>query len=411
MRLFPITLALVIPVLHAHEHHKHEHAKPAEEQAQPRNALEWNALGNKRMQQARDILSHDFSKAEKAFKCALELEPANAEALVGMGWVANSNHDFKAGKTWCERALAINPTLHDAHNLLGDGAVELGQYDAAFDHYQNALDLRTDLSTYARASHLLWLTGDARTAQSLMRKAISAGGPYPENTAWCHAELAIQLIHAGAFPTAKQELDHAHKLAPENPRVLIAMGRLASAQGEYPAAITAFEKSSAIMPTHDSLAPLADLYLVTGDKEKASSQIRKVISFHEHSHAHDEEHTHPGSHQLAVFLADYGNDTKAALEQARSAHEHFPNLATEDALAWAYYKSGKYPEARRHLTRALAKNTPDPLLHFHAGMIYEKLGQTSDARRHLAQALNLNPSFHPIHARTTRDLLSTNNNP
>jgi tetratricopeptide (TPR) repeat protein len=244
-----------------------------------------------------------------------------------------------------------------------------------------------------------------------MRKAIAAGGPYPENTAWCHAELAIQFINAGAFPSAKQELELAHKLAPENPRVLIAQGRLASAKGDYKAAIAAFEKSSSITPTHDSLAPLADLYLVTGDKEKAHSQIAKVIAFHEHSHAHGENHTHPGSHQLALFLADHGNDPKAALDEALSANEHFPNIATEDALAWAYYKSGKYPEARRHLIRALAKNTPDPMLQFHAGMIYEKLGQTSDARRYLAQALNLNAGFHPIHASAARDILAGNHKP
>ena len=235
-------------MLHAHEHHKHQADQPetAQKQAEPRNALEWIAQGNKAMQKARDVLSHDFTKAEKAFQRALELEPANPEALVGMAWVANSNHDFKAGKSWCEKALALDSSLHDAHNLLGDGAVELGEYDAAFDHYQNALDLRADLSTYARASHLLWLTGDTRTAQSLMRKAIAAGGPYPENTAWCHAELAIQLIHAGAFPTARKELDHALKLAPENPRVLVAEGRYASAKEDYPAAIKAFEKSAAL---------------------------------------------------------------------------------------------------------------------------------------------------------------------
>ncbi len=413
MRFLPLSLVLCVPLLHAHEHHAHEHKheKSADDQPQPRNALEWISLGNKSMQEARDILSHDFRKAEKAFQQALKLEPANAEALVGMAWVANSNHDFKSGKSWCEKALAINPTLHDAHNLLGDGAVELGEYDAAFDHYQNALDLRTDLSTYARASHLLWITGDPRTAQSLMRKAIAAGGPYPENTAWCHAELAIQLIHAGALVTAKQELVHALKLAPANPRVLIAQGRLASAQAEYSSAIEAFEKSASVTPTHDALAPLVDLYLVTGDKEKAKAQIRNVIAFHDHSHHHGESHSHPGSHQLALFLADHGEDPKAALEEARSAHEHFPNLASEDALAWTYHKAGKPAEARRHMLRALAHGTPDPMLHFHAGMIFNQLGEISESRRHLAQALNLNSGFHPIHATTARDVLAAKANP
>lgn len=415
MKLSFLLLALSLSPLAAHKHHKPQPAasETAVEKPQPRNALEWIAIGNKQMQEARDVLSHDFTEAEKSYQQALALEPSNPRALVGMAWVANSNHDFKAGKSWCESALALDPTLHDAHNLLGDGAVELGEYDAAFDHYQSALDLRADLSTYARASHLLWLTGNTRTAQSLMRKAIAAGGPYPENTAWCHAELAIQLIHAGAFPAARQELDHALKLAPSNPRVLIAQGRLASSQADYPTAIAAFEKSAAVTPTHDALAPLVDLFAITDAPDKAKAQTRKVIAFHEHSHGreHGKNHSHPGSHQLAIFLADQGTDPAAALVQARSAHEHFPNLASEDALAWAYFKSGKFPEARRHLLRALAKDTPDPMLHFHAGMIFEKLGETSASRRHLAQALNLNPGFHPTHALTARALLATEHKP
>jgi Flp pilus assembly protein TadD len=69
-----------------------------------------------------------------------------------------------------------------------------------------------------------------------------------------------------------------------------------------------------------------------------------------------------------------------------------------DALAWTYYKNGRYSDARRVVAKALAQRTPDASLLFHAGMIHAKLGDRVTAQRQLAQALSLNPAFDPIDA-------------
>ena len=46
------------------------------------------------------------------------------------------------------------PTARRAYGLLGDAAVEMGDYEAAFKHYQKMLDIRPDLSSYSRGAHL-----------------------------------------------------------------------------------------------------------------------------------------------------------------------------------------------------------------------------------------------------------------
>ena len=120
----------------------------------PPQAQEWIALGNEKMQEARNSASHDFKAAEDAFLKALEIRKDSTEAMLGMAWVKNSEHLFEEGRGWAEKALALDPRLADAYALLGDHAVELGEYDVAFDHYQAAIDIRADLSTYSRASHL-----------------------------------------------------------------------------------------------------------------------------------------------------------------------------------------------------------------------------------------------------------------
>ena len=74
-----------------------------------------------------------------------------------------------------------------ALGILGDGAVELGDYEKAFDQYQKMMDARPHLSSWSRGAHLLWLTGNRSKAMWLMERAIKAGAPFAENTAWCCA--------------------------------------------------------------------------------------------------------------------------------------------------------------------------------------------------------------------------------
>ncbi|MBC7980418.1 MAG: tetratricopeptide repeat protein [Armatimonadetes bacterium] len=378
----------------------------ADKSADP-DAESWIAVGNAKMQEARDKLEHDFSEAEAAYKKALGLKPDSTEAMLGMAWVKNSEHLFEQGRGWAEKALAINPELVDAHSLLGDYALERGDYDEAYDHYQAAIDLRGDLSTYSRASYLLWQTGDSTQAGLLMEKAIAAGGPYPENTAWCRVELATMQFNLGSILAAEMQAKKAMEAAPENPRVLGLMGKLSAAKEKYPEAIAFYEKSVAITPNHQSLAALVDLYKLTGNTTEENKAVEKLIAFHSpadegaatENPAHGHIHTDgQASAELAMFFADHDQNLEKAVKDAEKAYETYKNIKVEDTLAWCYYKTGDYKKARRFTERAMKWNTKDPAMYYHRGMIHHKLGDKARAREYLNQALALNPRFDPIQA-------------
>ena len=55
-----------------------------------------------------------------------------------------------------------------AFSTASDAALEMGDYEAAFEHYQKMMDLRPNLASYSRGAHLLYLTGDVRKATWLM---------------------------------------------------------------------------------------------------------------------------------------------------------------------------------------------------------------------------------------------------
>jgi len=364
----------------------------------------WNKLGTALMQLSRQTFDESlYDEAEAAFLKAAATGPKNTEAFLGLAWTRNSLHQFEDGARWAKAALALDPDLPRAYALLGDGAVERGAYDQAFEHYQKALDLKPNLSTYSRAAHLLWLTGDTRTAQWLMQKAIEAGGAYPENAAWCRAELAMMQFHAGALSPAQSLAARALQDAPDNPRILTIAGRLAMAGGDRTKARDLLERAVAIVPQHESLAALVDLARENKQAARAESFTTQLLDFHR---ATGHPHQHEGNTQLARFLADHDRDLDRALREARRAYRSYPNLYAADCLAWCYFKTGQIEEARRTIRKALAWNTPDASLHFHAGMIYARIGDRERAREHLSRSLKLNPHFHPRDAKMASETLA-----
>jgi tetratricopeptide (TPR) repeat protein len=377
-------------------------------------AKELADLGDRLMQQSRDRLAPAlYAEAASAYLQALALDPRSTRALLGLAWVKNSRHEFAEGRRWAETALAIDPDLPDAFALLGDAEVELGDYDAAFTHYQRALDLRPDLSSYSRAAHLLWLTGQADRGIELMRRAIRSGGPAPENTAWCRAQLALMVFHTGNAAAAEEIVQDGLRLSPQSAHLLNAAGRILAARGQFDAAIQPLEKSAALAPTHEAFSLLADLYALVGRDADAYRARESVEAFHrEHAAGHGEPapgtpaglaSVH-GSAQLALFLADHDERRlPEALREAEAAYAATPNVFAADALAWCRLRNGQPKAAAEAIASALRWNTPVAELHFHAGMIFAALDDAPRALSHLSRALSLNPGAFPSFTRQAQE--------
>jgi tetratricopeptide (TPR) repeat protein len=355
----------------------------------------WTALGDAFMQKARETADASYyGRAEQAFERARALDATHVDALVGLAWVQSARHEFEKSTESARKALELDPANAAAYGLLGDAALELGEYDLAAEHYQRMLDLRPDISAYSRTAHLLLVTGDVRRATRLMGKAINAGAPYAENTAWCRAQLALMHLATGNLLAAEQTVEQAISRAPNNYHVLFAQGRVRAARANYAGAIDSYRRASAIAPQHEVVVALGQLYVVTEDRKSAEQQWALVETIGRLNKANGVQ----GDVQLARFLADRERRLDESLKIAELEFKRRPNVFVADALAWSYYKNGRYADARRAITKALAQRTPDASFYFHAGMIYAKLGDRATAQRHLGHALSLNPTFDPIDA-------------
>ena len=356
--------------------------------------VRWVNLGDVLAQMMRDTADETFyGHAETAYQFALRLQPGSADALAGMAWVTGGRHQFDKSREWAERALAADPGNAAACGILGDAALELGDYDGAYTHYQKMMDLKPDLSSWSRGAHLLHLTGDSKKGMWLMEKAIKAGGPFAENTAWCRAKLAMMLFNQGAYISAAQTLEPSLKVGSKNTHVLLAAGRIAAAREDLEAAEKYFQTVIESGPNHDALVALGDLRAVAGNADEAEKFYAQVEAL-EAAQTARVGHSHLA---MAKFYADHDRKPIEALRMAE-VRKLTRNVNEADTLAWVYFKNGDQPHAIEAIKRALSQKTQDAEIHFHAGMIAAKFGDRVSAQNHLQTALSLNPRFSILQA-------------
>src|SRR5207253_9237219 len=112
---------------------------------------------------------------------------------------------FVAALDWGRRARRLDPASSRALGVIGDAEIELGRYPDALSSVQQMVDLRPDLSSYARVSYARELFGDVPGAIEAMQKAVEAGGPVPENSAYTRVLLGNLYLNAGRPPQPDRE--------------------------------------------------------------------------------------------------------------------------------------------------------------------------------------------------------------
>ncbi len=370
----------------------------------PRNASAWINLADAVMQKARDTAEENlYDPAEMAYTRANLLDPRRVDALAGLAWINGDRHLFDDSIVWAKKALAIDPNNVAAYGIMGDAELELGDYDGAFRDYQKMADLRPDLSSYSRGAHLLWMTGNRPKALTLMEKALRAGAPFAENTAWCRAQLALMQFQDGAYLPAEQTVTPALAAAPRNVRVLLVAARIRIALRDYSGAQELYRRVQEVAPNIEACAGLGDLAAFAGQHEEAEKYYRQAEELHA-VHIARKGHDHM---QMARFDADHDRNLVDALRMAEQ-RKLTKNVTEADTLAWVYFKNGELGKAQEAIGRALSHGTPDPEIQFHVGMIAAKLGDRVTASKYLYTAVSWSPRFSlletPVAFQTLHDL-------
>ena len=354
----------------------------------PKDWRSWAGLGIAYVQTARRTGDPSFyPKAQGALERSLSLHPKNPDAFIGMSSLSAARHDFAGARVWGEQAVEAAPYRASAYGVLGDALVELGRYPQAFRTFQRMVDLRPDLSSYARASYARELQGDIAGAISDMELAREAASS-PSDAAFAGYQLGELWFNSGHLDRAQAAYARAAEQDPSYVQAREGLAKVAAAQGRYARAISLYGWVLDHMPLPQYVIELGDVYAAAGKPADAARQAALLAVEERLARANGVNL----DLEAATYDADHGR-VKVALQAARAEWDRRHSVLVADALAWALYANGNYKEARTYSITALALGTRNASFWFHRGMIERALGHRAAARDAFARALDINPSF------------------
>jgi tetratricopeptide (TPR) repeat protein len=359
-------------------------------------------LGLAYVQQARITTDASFyPKAQAVLDHSLSLHPVgNFEALTGMSALELARHDFAGALRWGREALAINPHSANAHGVVGDALVELGRYQSGFEQFQQMVDLRPGLASYARASYARELQGDVQGAVTIMRLALQAAGS-SQDRAWAHNQLGDLAFSVGDLVEAERNYTLAQGWDRSFVPPLAGRARVAAAKGDIEEAIRRYRQVVAVHPLPEYVMALGDLYTVMGDKAAAAEQFELVRAEEQLFRANGVN----VDLEVALFHTDHGIRLDDGLAAANAEWKRHHSVHAADALGWALHAFGRDGQALSYTNRALALGTQNAQFLFHRGMIERSLGHAEAARRDLRRALSINPHFSILWSRRAAAVL------
>ncbi len=374
----------------------------------PTQVAAYAELGEAYLQRARETVDPTYySKAQQVIDEALRREPDNLEALIGRGTLLLAQHRFRDALVVGERAGRLNATIPRIFGLIADAQVELGMYPESIETIQKMVDLRPDLSSYSRVSYARELHGDVKGAIEAMQMAIDAGGPAAENTEYLRVQLGTLYFNEGDLGEAESAYTEALVRLPGYAYALAGLARVTAAKGHTNEAVDLYNRAIAAIPLPEFIIGLGELQQAAGQLSAAKKQYELVRAIEQLFRANGVR----VDLELALFDADHGADSAAAVATARRGYDDRPGIKGDDVLGWALYRDGQVSAAARYADRAVRLGTRDPTVLFHAGMIARANGQISLARDRLAAALDLNPAFSPLYAPEAQAALGTGSKP
>jgi tetratricopeptide (TPR) repeat protein len=387
----------------------------------PKDVDSWLLLG--RLYQ----VAQNPAESQKAFERVIEVDPGNEEGMTGLALVYSGRGDNQRAAEMLKKVAERNPNLRtltslaDAYESLRDfaGAAEVLKRASELDPANTdlkrgmALDLlRAGKTDEALKAYTELTEEDPKDAESLLR-------------------LYQILRRAGDLVKAREALNKAKLLAPDNVEIRYAEVSLLDAEGHHAEAISAMKQlvdsteSRSYSPPERAarvqlLEQLGDLYRANAqyalaietfkkipdlDPDSGPRAVRQVIETYRQtkdfasalSEAEAGNQKYSGDRAMALARASLLAESGKGEQAAAYVKQAFGADAGKDlwfALAEIYEKAKNYPEMGRALDNAeklVATDAEKVSLYFMRGAMYERTKQYDQAEREFNRVLEIDP--------------------
>jgi tetratricopeptide (TPR) repeat protein len=302
----------------------------------------------------------------------LAQDSLNFEAFTMKALILLSQHHFAEGLAIAQKAQKINPYNAFVYGIIVDGNVEMGQYAAAVESSDKMVSIRPDIRSYSRISYLREIYGDYPGAIEAMKLAVDAGIPGDETTEWCRVQLGKLYELTGDNRSAEMHYTISLESRPHYMHALAGLARIALANKEYPKAMQLYKQADSMSNGSTFKEDIADVYLLMGQKEKASAIEKEVIAELNRdakSGEGDENVGHYADQELAYAYLKINNNDKALYHALQEYNRRPANIDVNETLAWVYYNKGDFANASIHIHTALQTHSKNPRLLHRAELI------------------------------------------
>ncbi len=200
----------------------------------------------------------DLDGARTAFERAAERSDAEqvlsdrerSTIRVNLGRVYRDQQEMELARRTFRRAVVLDPTNADAHNLLGNAHFRLGDCDEARYELSQAVTLApSSLSAVSQLGITLFECGDPAAALPVLERALELDGAV--FTPPLYTYLARAYLEAGRIEDAVRRAQQGALLPPERAEAHYVLGQAYEARGadgDVEAARSAYQKALELQP-------------------------------------------------------------------------------------------------------------------------------------------------------------------
>ena len=279
--------------------------------------------------------------------------------------------------------------------LGADLAFHEGRYEEARSGYEAVVQKHGTWDSLARLAHYAFVMGDVAEADDLYARAQDKlSAKEMEHYSWVELQRGFVKLSRGKHDEALAHYERAERAFSGSWLVDDYKAEVLGAMRRFDEAEVLYKKLIDRVPRPEFQQALGDLYLFKGDQAKARQWHEKALAGYLESVSRGDVHY---LHHLAGFYADVRNDGAEAVRWAQQDAEMRSNFLTEDALAWALYRDGRFSEALAIMDRVLSSPMQNAQIFVHAALINLANGRTEDGKALFAKAAAINPSSGSFH--------------
>ena len=217
-----------------------------------------------------------FPKAREAAQRALKLDESLAEAHTALATVNfGYDWDFPTAAREFRRAIEINPSYSDGHQMNSYYLATMGRFDEALAEMKRALELDPiSLEKTTGIGEILYQQRRYQEAIEQYRKALEMDS----NSGFTHWALGRPLLAQGKFNEAIAEFQKAIPLSGDSPDEPSELARAYALAGRRDEALRIIDELKKLSERkHVSPSVLAAIYAALGDKNQAFALLNKAF--------------------------------------------------------------------------------------------------------------------------------------